>query len=93
MYHVVVGVDEDEAHAAQCAEEVLSLPGDAAETQVTLVHGHADSPASASTTPPAPVREAADRFDAAGVACDVTGCPVATPRRRSSTSRTRPTPT
>jgi nucleotide-binding universal stress UspA family protein len=72
MYHVVIGVDEDEAHARLCAEEVLKLPGDAAEKRVTLIHSFTDNPSGASATQLAPVREAGNVFEEAGVEYEVT---------------------
>jgi nucleotide-binding universal stress UspA family protein len=72
MYHVIIGVDEDEDHARRCADEVLGLPGDAAEKRVTLIHSFTDNPSGASATQLAPVRAASDRFDEAGVEYEVT---------------------
>jgi nucleotide-binding universal stress UspA family protein len=73
MYHVVIGLDEDESHARLCAEEVLRLPGEPAAKRVTLVHGGVDRPSSGPVTEFAPVRAASEALADAGVACDVTG--------------------
>jgi nucleotide-binding universal stress UspA family protein len=67
MYHVVIGVDEDEAHAELAAEEVVKLPGDPGEKRVTLVHSFTDNPSGASATQLAPVRTASRVLDDAGV--------------------------
>ena len=72
MYHVIIGIDEDEAHAKQCADEVAGLPGDAAEKRVTLIHSFTDNPSGASATQLAPVRAAGDALEAAGIDYDVT---------------------
>jgi nucleotide-binding universal stress UspA family protein len=71
MYHVVLGVDEDEAHARQCAQEIVDLPGTGAEKRVTIIHSFSDNPSGASATQVASVREAGDCFDAAGIEYDV----------------------
>jgi nucleotide-binding universal stress UspA family protein len=72
MYHVIIGIDEDEAHAKQCADEVVSLPGDATEKHVTLIHSFTDNPSGASATQLAPVRAAGDVLEDAGVDYEVT---------------------
>jgi nucleotide-binding universal stress UspA family protein len=72
MYHVVIGVDEDEGHARRCAEEVIGLPGEGSEKRVTLIHSFTDNPSGASATQLAPVREAGDLLDEAGIAYEVT---------------------
>lgn len=72
MYHVVIGIDEDESHAVRCVDEVLGLPGNADEKRVTLVHSFTDNPSGASATQLAPVRAAADRLAEAGVDYTVT---------------------
>ena len=71
MYYVVLGVDEDEAHARQCAQEIVDLPGDGAEKRVTIIHSFSDNPSGASATQVASVREAGDCFDEAGIEYDV----------------------
>jgi nucleotide-binding universal stress UspA family protein len=72
MYQIIVGIDEDEAHAKLCAEEVVGMPGDGSEKHVTLIHSFTDNPSGASATQLAPVREASDVLDEAGVDYDVT---------------------
>jgi nucleotide-binding universal stress UspA family protein len=72
MYQIIVGIDEDEAHAKLCAEEVVGMPGDDSEKHVTLIHSFTDNPSGASATQLAPVREASDVLDEAGVDYDVT---------------------
>ena len=60
MYQIILGIDEDEAHAKLCAEEVVGMPGDGSEKHVTLIHSFTDNPSGASATQLAPVREASD---------------------------------
>jgi nucleotide-binding universal stress UspA family protein len=72
MYQIIVGIDEDEAHAKLCAEEVVGMPGDGSEKHVTLIHSFTDNPSGASATQLAPVREASDVLDEAGIGYDVT---------------------
>ncbi|WP_318570361.1 universal stress protein [Salinigranum marinum] len=72
MYQIIVGIDEDEAHAKLCAEEVVGMPGDGSEKHVTLIHSFTDNPSGASATQLAPVREASDVLDEAGIDYDVT---------------------
>lgn len=38
MYNVVIGIDDDEAHALACTQPIADLPGDDSEFAVTLVH-------------------------------------------------------
>lgn len=71
MYHVVLGVDEDEEHARQCAQEIVDLPGAGTEKRVTIIHSFSDNPSGASATQVASVREAGDCFDEAGIEYDV----------------------
>ena len=72
MYHVIIGIDEDEAHAQLCAEEVAEMPGDGDEKQVTLIHSFTDNPSGASAAQLAPVRAASDVLDEAGIGYEVT---------------------
>jgi len=72
MYHVVLGVDEEEKHARAAAKEVANLPGDGSDTEVTIVHVFQDNPSGASATQVASVREARKVLEDAGVAVDVT---------------------
>lgn len=71
MYHVVLGVDEDETHARQCAQEIIDLPGEGSEKRVTIIHSFTDNPSGASATQVASVREAGDLFDEAGIEYEV----------------------
>lgn len=71
MYNVIIGIDEDEAHAKLCAEEVAGMPGEGSEKHVTLIHSFTDSPSSASATQLAPVRAACDVLEAAGIEYEV----------------------
>ncbi|MDS0293401.1 universal stress protein [Halogeometricum luteum] len=71
MYHVVVGVDEEEEHARRCVEEVVNLPGESSEKRVTLIHSFVDNPSGASATQVHSVREASETLEAAGIEYDV----------------------
>ena len=71
MYHVVLGVDEDEEHARAAAREVTELPGDGSDVRVTIVHVFQDNPSGASATQVASVREASDVIEAADIDVDV----------------------
>lgn len=71
MYHVVVGVDEEEEHARRCVEEVVNLPGESSEKRVTLVHSFVDNPSGASATQVHSVREASEMLEAAGIEYEV----------------------
>ena len=71
MYHVVVGVDEEEEHARRCVEEVVNLPGESSEKRVTLIHSFVDNPSGASATQVHSVREAGETLEAAGIEYDV----------------------
>lgn len=71
MYHVVLGVDDDEAHARQAAEEIVSMPGEGSAKRVTILHSFTDNPSGASATQIASVREACDIFEEAGIDFDV----------------------
>jgi nucleotide-binding universal stress UspA family protein len=72
MYHVIIGIDEDEAHAQLCAEEVVGMPGGGDEKRVTLIHSFTDNPSGASAAQLAPVRAASDVLDEAGIDYEVT---------------------
>lgn len=71
MYHIVLGVDDDEERADVAAREIVNLPGEADETTVTLVHVFQDNPSGASATQVASVRTARDVLEAAGVDTDI----------------------
>jgi len=73
MYHVVVGIDESEERATACAREVVRLPGESDEKRVTALHartGDDDAPAGPATEV-ASVRAVVDRFEDAGIDCEV----------------------
>lgn len=72
MYNVVLGVDEDAEHARAAAGEIADLPGDGADTRVTIIHVFQDNPSGASATQVASVREAKELLEEAGVEVDVT---------------------
>ncbi|WP_313692779.1 universal stress protein [Halorarum halobium] len=67
MYHVVLGVDEDEQRAESAAREIANLPGGSDEKRVTLIHVFQDNPSGASATQVASVRDAEEVLKAAGV--------------------------
>ena len=71
MYHVVIGVDEDDEHAEACAREVVDLPGDSADKRVTLLHSFTENPSGASATQVHSVRLAAELFDDEGIEYEV----------------------
>ena len=71
MYHVVVGVDEDESRARACARAVAGLPGDPAERRATVVHSFQDNPTGASAPQLASVRAARRLLEERGVAVTV----------------------
>ena len=71
MYHVVLGVDENEERAESAAREVANLPGDAGEKRVTLLHVFTDNPSGASATQVASVRAAKDVLEAAGLDVEI----------------------
>ncbi|WP_435066491.1 universal stress protein [Haloplanus sp. C73] len=71
MYHVVIGVDDNEERAMACARAVADLPGDASETRVTVIHSFTDNPSGASASQLASVREATDFLEAEGFDVEV----------------------
>ncbi|SEK47594.1 universal stress protein [Haloferax larsenii] len=71
MYHIVIGVDDDTEHALACVEEVVNLPGDSSEKEVTLVHSFTDNPSGASATQLHSVREASEYLEDNGITYDV----------------------
>ncbi|MFC4358815.1 universal stress protein [Halobium salinum] len=71
MYHVVLGVDEDDERAVQCAQEIVDLPGDGSEKEVTVIHSFQDNPSGASATQIGSVRKVSDLFDDAGIGYEV----------------------
>ncbi len=71
MYNVVIGVDDEEAHAIACAEPVADLPGDDSEITVTLVHTDTGI-TSEEDEHPESVQRAAEFFESRGIECRVT---------------------
>ena len=72
MYNVVIGVDQNEAHARASAQEVVDLPGPSSEKRVTLIHSFTDNPSGASATQVRSVREAGDLLGEADIEYEVT---------------------
>jgi len=71
MYHVVIGVDNNEERAVTCAKAVADLPGDASETKVTVIHSFTDNPSGASASQLASVREVTDHLEGLGFDVEV----------------------
>jgi nucleotide-binding universal stress UspA family protein len=71
MYHVVIGIDEEEEHAMRCVEQVTKMPGSADEKSVTLIHSFVDNPSGASATQVHSVREAGEYLEEHGIEYDV----------------------
>jgi nucleotide-binding universal stress UspA family protein len=72
MYHVVIGVDDDEERGMACARAVADLPGDPDEKKVTVFHSFTNNPSGASATQIHSVRTVADYFDERGIDYEVT---------------------
>ncbi|RCU46154.1 universal stress protein [Haloplanus salinus] len=72
MYHVVIGVDDNEERAMACAKAVADLPGGAAETRVTVIHSFTDNPSGASAPQLASVRDVTDFLEEQGIDVEVT---------------------
>jgi len=72
MYHVIIGVDDDEDRAMSCARAVADLPGPADEKQVTVLHSFTENPSGASATQIHSVRTVSDFFEEHGIEYDVT---------------------
>lgn len=72
MYHVVIGVDDNEQRAVACARAAADLPGDASEKRVTIIHSFTDNPSGASATQLGSVREATSFLEERGVDVQVT---------------------
>jgi len=72
MYHVVIGVDDNEERAMACARAVADLPGDPSETRVTVIHSFTDNPSGASASQLASVRDVTDFLEERGVEVTVT---------------------
>jgi len=71
MYHVVIGVDDNEERAMACARAVADLPGEASEKRVTVIHSFTDNPSGASASQLASVRHATDFLEERGVDFEV----------------------
>ena len=72
MYHVVIGVDDNEQRAMACARAAASLPGDASEKRVTVIHSFTDNPSGASASQLASVRDVTDFLEERGIEVEVT---------------------
>ena len=72
MYHVVIGVDDNEERAVACAKAAADLPGEASEKRVTIIHSFTDNPSGASATQIGSVREATSYLEDHGVDVQVT---------------------
>jgi nucleotide-binding universal stress UspA family protein len=72
MYHVVIGVDDNEERAMACARAVADLPGDASETRATVIHSFTDNPSGASASQLASVRDVVDFLEEHGIDVEVT---------------------
>jgi len=71
MYHVVIGVDDNEERAMACAQAVADLPGDVSEKRVTVIHSFTDNPSGASATQLASVRDVTDFLEERGIEVEV----------------------
>jgi nucleotide-binding universal stress UspA family protein len=71
MYTIVVGVDEDEERAVAQGQEILDMPLDRSEVQVTVVHAFEDNPEGASVTQVGSVREIRELLEDAGIAVEL----------------------
>jgi nucleotide-binding universal stress UspA family protein len=67
MYHVVIGVDDNEERAMACARAVGDLPGEASEKRVTVIHSFTDNPSGASASQLASVRDVTDFLEERGI--------------------------
>jgi len=72
MYHVVIGVDDNEERAMACAQAVADLPGDISEKRVTVIHSFTDNPSGASASQLSSVRHVTDFLEERGVEVEVT---------------------
>ncbi|WP_338741959.1 universal stress protein [Haloplanus salilacus] len=72
MYHVVIGVDDNEQRAVACARAAADLPGDVSDKRVTIIHSFTDNPTGASATQIGSVREAMELLEERGVDVKVT---------------------
>jgi len=67
MYHVLLGVDDDEELAGEVADAVVDLPGGPEDVFVSVFHSFVENPSGASATQLGPVRRATEHLEAAGV--------------------------
>jgi nucleotide-binding universal stress UspA family protein len=72
MYHVVIGVDDNEERAVACARAVADLPGAESGARVTVIHSFTDNPSGASAAQIGSVREATEFLEERGIDVDVT---------------------
>lgn len=72
MYHVVMGVDDNEERAVACARAVADLPGAESGARVTVIHSFTDNPSGASASQIGSVREATEFLEEHGIDVDVT---------------------
>lgn len=72
MYHVVIGVDDNEERAMACARAVADLPGETSEKRVTVIHSFTDNPSGASAPQLASVRDVTDFLEEQGIDVEVT---------------------
>lgn len=71
MYHVLLGVDEDEDLAKRVAGAAVTLPNATADVRVSIFHSFTDNPTGAAATQIAAVRRARERLEEAGIQVDV----------------------
>jgi len=72
MYHVVIGVDDNEERAIACAQAVADLPNAESDVGVTIIHSFTDNPSGASAPQIGSVREATEYLEGTGVEVTVT---------------------
>lgn len=66
MYHVLLGVDDDEELAEEIADAITDLPGEPEDVFVSVFHSFVENPSGASATQVGPVRRATERLEEAG---------------------------
>lgn len=71
MYSIVVGIDESEERATAQARELLEMPTDPADVQITVVHAFQENPAGASVAQVGSVRRFVDLLEAEGFAVEL----------------------
>ncbi|WP_248897265.1 universal stress protein [Haloplanus halobius] len=72
MYHVIIGVDDNEERAVACARAVAELPGAESGARVTLIHSFTDNPSGASATQLGSVRDATELLEEHDIEVSVT---------------------